>query len=252
MPRYLTPSKVTLLALISLYCNSSIPTTATIPLLSFIISHLDPPHPAFQLSNAEDSATTSPQENAIEHFKNALSKHESILPGRSLWDLLLKELWSINCLDALHDFFDSLELLLPGHDHDLNESRSSGQWVIVSRISPLGAFIRRSRLEFTRLRLHDSIALWMAFIKYREPTREVVNPRYMLGAERTSIDKNWVGMGGYVNGSRLFEVAYTLAPTTQWSEMISADDVERVLEFQATKLQRKKNLHVPIKISLSF
>lgn len=172
MSRYLTPSKIGLLSLIALYAESVIPIASSIPVLSFLVSHALPSQGKPILRNNDTSAVFA---ISLDDFRKATQVHASGIPGRTVWDLLLKRLWEVNSFDALHGFFDSLTLLLPNSRRDLDgDVRTSldvgSQRIRLSRTSPLGTFVRRARLEFTRLQLHDGIALWKSFVSYRHVT----------------------------------------------------------------------------------
>ena len=241
MSRYLTPSKVGLLALISLYSDSVIPAAAIIPVLSFLVSHLSPPG-----SQASRRHCSQPQQTGvidIEAFQKVTIVHASAIPGRTVWDLLVKKLWGINSFDALHVFFDSLSNLLQksseeGHDSIQGSSASQSKPILLSRSSPLGVFIRRAQLEFTRLQFYDGITLWKSFAAYREPTLQVWRKRNPT-AGRTSFDlnlsENHLGVD-----DRLTEIAYEdLADRKEDGASVSIEDVERLLNYQVDQMQSK-------------
>ena len=158
MAKYLTCGKIALLALVSLYVESRFPNKAILPVLSFVIQHLVPPkdNPIFVVT--------------IEQLKEATINQPSAIPGRTVFDLLLKKLWEINSYDALHTFITSLQELLASPKDTAKLVRVDGQRSYLARNSILGCFVRRSSLEFTRLQFHDSLLLWQSFIKYRQPT----------------------------------------------------------------------------------
>lgn len=225
--------------LVNLYCNSGIPSSATIPILSFIVSHLIPPPP----SNPRERISNGTQDVifSINVFENVLLAHISSIPGRTLLDLFLKEMWSINSFDALHTFFDNLgELLVRTREDATREAEAnivhSPDRIFLSRISPLGTFVRRAQLEFTRLQFHDAVKLWSAFVKYRAPAAPWT--RRTAGVAGSSIDINVTDLG--LNpGDELFEVVYGhLDDPNEVEEMISTDYIDRMLDFQIDRLQR--------------
>ena len=113
MARFLTPSKIWLLALIELYTDAIVPTSSTIHILSFILNQLLPA--TFKAQHKESSSSESlPFILDLKSFETLLSSLPAASghPGRSLWDHFLKKLWDINSLDALHVFFDRRIYLL--------------------------------------------------------------------------------------------------------------------------------------------
>lgn len=239
MSRYLTPAKIGLLSTVSLYADSVVPTAATIPVLSFIVSNLLPPNSLTsrtELSNADDATAIS-----IEDFQRATIKHASGIPGRTLWDLLLKKLWEINSFDAMHIFFDSLSLLLPKpQEEQQGESDyQDARRMQFSRTSPFGTFIRRAQLEFTRLQLHDGITLWKNFVTYKASTLSMWRRRNP-GAGKFSFDTN-LADGQLGKNDHLFAIMYGgLEAGDHAGATISTDDLEKLLEFQRDRMQSEK------------
>ncbi|KAF2488915.1 hypothetical protein BU16DRAFT_531956 [Lophium mytilinum] len=232
MSRYLTPHKISLLVLASLYCEAVVPTSATIPVLSFIISHIIPPAPSNY--RQRDSSTSPDAVSSISIFDNVTLAHASSVPGRTLLDLFLKKLWEINSFDALHTFFDELTgILSPSRD---DAERDLLAHVFLSRTSPLGTFVRRAQLEFTRLQFHDAVQLWSAFLKYK-----TVSPQWTKRITRiagSGIDVNVTDLGLRPEDG-LFQAAYGhLDDLSGPEEMVSVDDIERILEFQVDRIQR--------------
>ncbi len=244
MSRYLTSSKIGLLALISLYCDSVVPSTATIPVLSFLVSHLLPISVA--TSSKDSSITARSFVISIEDFQKATIILVSGIPGRTIWDLLLKKLWEINSLDALNVFFDSLSLLLEKTREEQQKDVEYGivpesNRILLSRVSPLGAFVRRAQLEFTRLQIHDSITLWKSFVKYREPTLPLWRKRNPTAGKNTFDTNLEVNIAGLED--RLTEVAYGgLDDSNRKEAAISTDDVEKLLEYQVDQMQSMRGI----------
>ena len=239
MSRYLTPSKVGLLALISLYCDSVVPSIATIPVLSFLVSHLLPVSAA--VSSKKPSTVDSNFVVAIEQIQKATIVLVSGIPGRTVWDLLLKKLWEINSLDALNVFFDGLPLLLEKTREWQQKDAEEGivpesNPMLLSRNSPLGAFVRRAQLEFTRLQVHDSITLWKSFVKYREPTLPLWRKRNPA-AGKNPFDSNLQDKHpGWTDALKV--IAYNdLDGDAYRDATISTDDVEKLLEYQVDQMQ---------------
>jgi anaphase-promoting complex subunit 5 len=257
MARYLTPAKISLLALIELYTESVVPTASTIPILSFIISHLLPsslPKPQNSLPGAESSDSSRNLNISIKDFEKLLGTHPSAsgVPGRSLWDLLLKKLWDIDSLDALHLFFERISHLLAKAREDIQKDTEMGipppsqDMIMLSRTSPFGTFVRRSQLEFTRLKFHDALELWKNFIAYRQVTLPQWRKRNP-NADHWSFDAV-LQKGDEVWGGDALEIfaSITYGDTLRRPEsaqgFMSTEDVEKLLEFQIEQMQSKDAL----------
>ncbi|KAI9715902.1 MAG: hypothetical protein M1812_005722 [Candelaria pacifica] len=253
MARYLTPSKIALLALITLYTDSVVPTASTISVLSLIISHLI----VFRDAETENTSckVQSTSMISIEDLQKALSHQPSAIPGRTMWDLLLARLWKLNSFDALHVFFASLPGLLFKARRDLESENERGSAIpedriVLTRTSLLGVFVSHAHLEFERLQFHDSVSLWKSLIAYREPTLSMWKKRNS-SAGKMSFDTNLQGWGqGWGNG--LTELVYgELAEKEVLSGTISTDDVERLLEFQVEEMQKFGN-RIPDEVKAQF
>ena len=240
MSRYLTPSKIGLLALISLYTESVVPSVATVPILSFLASHVLP----FSSSDSQNKSSLQWRHFtlAIEDFQKATISHVSGRPGRTVWDLLLDKLWKLNSFDALHVFFHTLALLLRNtpeeqqQQHAENRIESSPNCMRLSRASPLGSFVRRAQLEFTRLQFHDGVTLWRNFVAYRAPTLPQWKKRNQA-AGHISFDAN-LQEEHLDLGDRLTDVVYDeLARGINHDASVSTEDVEKLLEYQIDQMQ---------------
>ncbi|CAO1600026.1 APC5 protein [Xanthoria calcicola] len=244
MSRHLTPSKIGLLALIRLYSDGVVPSSATIPVLSFLISYLLPVRS--KTSQEDDSVSRNGFTVSIQKLQSATISHASAIPGRTIWDLLLKQLWAINSLDALHAFFDELPLLLEKpFDGNADPPDSRPKRMLFSRNSPLGAFVRRSQLEFTRLQFHDGSTLWKSLIIYRAPTLAVWKRRNPA-AGPSSYDSNLQAVSFDPTGT-LSNLVYGNLPLDSSKDGIlkhgntSTDDMEKLLDYQVSRMQRPGN-----------
>ncbi|KAF1934337.1 anaphase-promoting complex protein [Didymella exigua CBS 183.55] len=228
---YLTAQKISLLVLLRLYCSSTLPSSATIPILSFILS-TTVPSTSSSVRSLRSSATINPS-FSIDSFEDVLQGHTSNMPGRTLLDLFLKSMWEMNSFDALHSLIDNLgELLMspPTHDGDGQER------IYLSKTSPLGIFVRRARLEFDRLQFEDTIALWSSFVKYRAPTAQWT--KRLAGLAASGVDAVVAEMG-MQEGDDVYEIAYgDLNEPDDGTQGMSQDDLDRILEFQLDRLQR--------------
>jgi anaphase-promoting complex subunit 5 len=237
-PRYLTAQKISLLVLVRLYCSSALPSSATIPILSFILSHSVSSSASSARSRRLFGSASSDHDTtfSIDVFEDVLQGHASSMPGRTLLDLFLKHMWEMNSFDALHDLVDNLgELLITPPPVDNQEDASSDR-IYLSKTSPLGAFVRRARLEFTRLQFDDAMKLWSAFVKYRAPTAQWT--KRLAGIASSGVDRVAAELG-LRPGDDLYEIAYGhLEDQEEVGEGLSTDDLDRILEFQLDRLQR--------------
>lgn len=240
MTRYLTPSKIALLCLIAVYTEGVVPNSAAVDILSFLVSCLLP------LDSADPFVSTAKWQRqflvSINDLEDVLSSHTSSVPGRSVWDLFLRKLWSIDSCDALEVFFADISSMLAKTREEQLYDRDNGiapetDRMRLSRCSPLGVFVRRAQLEFTRLQFYDSVKLWKGFVKYRLPTYRVwvkKNP----SSEQAPVDINLLELG-LDSSSPLAQVVYgNIEYDSDDEGNISAKDVERLLEFQISELQR--------------
>ncbi|KAF9888439.1 Anaphase-promoting complex subunit 5 [Aspergillus nanangensis] len=240
MSRYLTPSKTALLCLISIYTDGVVPNSSAIDVLSFLVSclsSLKPGSPRSPFDKWENQYSVS-----ITDFEDALSTRPSSIPGRSVWDLFLRKVWSIDSCDALEDFFANVSDMLVKTREEQMRDRDNGLapevgCMRLSRCSPLGAFVRRAQLEFTRLQFHDSVKLWKGFVQYRLSTYRAWAKRNPSN-EQSIVDIN-LPMLGLDTSSSLAQVAYgCVGDDAEDESYISTKDVERLLEFQIGELQR--------------
>lgn len=242
MSRFLTPSKIGLLALIELYTDADAPAASTIPILSFVLDRLLP-HPRPLPASAD-----LPYMLDISAFQELLSAHPSAsgIPGRTLWDHLLQKLWDIDSLDALHAFFVRRRHLLAKtreearRDDELGIPPPPPDMILLSRTSPLGSFIRRTLVEFERLRFNDVTGLWIAVKQWRGQT-------LTCWARRNGGLSRWAGdeplmnahlEWGLPNTQMLELVAYGGLESSKTADgTVSTDDVEKLLEFQVAQMQ---------------
>ena len=236
MARYLTSSKIALLALTAVYTDSAVPAAAAIPILSFLVSCLLPvPPQAVELfkTSLRDSLVD------IELLEHTTIHHASGIPGRTVWDLVLKKLWALDSLDALHAFFEQLSLVLkktPGDDGSHAASdRPRNRQMLLSRTSPLGIFVRRAQLEFSRLQFHDTVNLWQSFVAYRSSTAPQWRRRNP--SANMSLDVNLDGAWSSNTAVSLALDAGVGERMIKKSEEFSTDDVEKLLETQVNQMQ---------------
>ncbi|KAF2265310.1 hypothetical protein CC78DRAFT_493712 [Lojkania enalia] len=233
MPRYLTGQKISLLILVKLYCSSALPSAATIPVLSFILKHTIPS----VVSNARPRRYLEHHELSfsIPTFEDVLQGYTSSMPGRTLLDVFLKLMWEINSFNALEDLFYSLGELFDKHIEENGHGIPTDR-IHLSRTSPLGAFVRKSRLEWTRLQFDDCLKLWTAFIRYRAPTAQWT--KRIASIASTGVDET-AALMNLQSGDKLYNVTYGhLGDEPEEGANISIDDMDRLLEFQLDQLQK--------------
>nr|QIA97806.1 putative anaphase-promoting complex subunit 5 protein [Teratosphaeria destructans] len=229
MPRYLTPARVCSLVLIDIYLSADVDvaSSAKLPLLSFIASRINattattttatptPPDPADVTVSADASALSTP-----------LRQWESGVPGRSLYDHFLSRLWALEGLDSLHVFFEHLsQLIAPSQPGDKATGRRS-----VTRASPIGQYVRRCRVEFTRLQFHDTHSLWHAFVSFRASTYDTWASRNPEAARKYQNDQSAIAVDS---------PAWQSVSAHHHAEAaVSAEDVDRLLTASIHRLQK--------------
>ncbi|KAI0020659.1 anaphase-promoting complex protein [Xylariomycetidae sp. FL0641] len=266
MSRFLNPAKIGLLALIELYTNKTVPTSAIVDILSFITSHIIDSD--VSSSSAADGGRWTRAEStvslviSIADFEKALTVHTAAsgMPGRSLWYVFLDKLWKIDSLDALHKFFAQHSALLAKtkeetrRDTELGIPAPGPEVILLSRNSPFGAFVRRSQLEFTRLRFHDAFELWKDFVRYRQTTAAYYRKK-TPSFQRLSFDNVLLtGESDWGQGVEdIASVAYgdMLRADSNSTLPVSTDDIEKLLEFQIDQMQKYGN-RIPLEIRHQF
>lgn len=224
MSRYLTPGKIALLLLVELYAESRFPNSTVLPVLKFVIKHLGRP---------KDNSTFI---LGLEEIKAVTMNEPSTVVGRTIFDLLLMEMWHIDSFDTLHSFFAKTQQMLvqDADKHDPpSQTNARSKRRLFTSTSILGCFCRRTSLEFVRLQFNDAIVLWRAFIQFREPTLPLWKKR-KLGAGPTSFDSNLMGLT--LDNELVRRVYGGLHESKEC--IVSTDDVERLLEFQVQIMQR--------------
>ncbi|CAG8936156.1 unnamed protein product [Penicillium salamii] len=237
MTRYLTPWRISILCLVTLYSEGSVPQSSAIHVLSFLTAGLFP-------LDAADKQWEGHYMPTISELEECLSGHDSDVPGRTLWDKFLGKLWAIDSLDALETFCgEVIPSLLAKSREELIHERDHGiapepeNHMRLSRSSPLGAFVRRAHMEYTKLQFYDSVKLWSGFVKYRLPTYSYWSRRHR-GADATSIDANLRDLR-LDSTSHLSQVVYgNIEGDEDDKEEISTRDSERLIEFQVGQLQK--------------
>lgn len=266
MNRYLTPSKIGLLILIELYVESNVP-NSTIPIVSFILnqllSHSPKPQSPESISHWQYFSHPLSFTLDLESFELLLAPHptSSNFQCTTLWDYFLKKIWDIDSLDALHDFFSHRTSLLVKTREEIKKSNELGiplpsdDKILLSRTSPFGSFIRKSSIEFERLKFNESVALWTAFNIWRHsynPTQPKKTDKTSAPAWTGDVALNYQDKYSGKNSGEKLELFHTSMGSQDIAGCrISTDDVGKLLEFQVEKMQRFGN-RVPVQIMTKF
>ncbi|KAL8346196.1 hypothetical protein RB598_000207 [Gaeumannomyces tritici] len=254
---YLTPAKISLLAVIDVYVSGVVPDEAAVPLLSFVGSHIHSSLSATPLPGAssvdrwEKAAAATAVLTSIQEFEHILSPL-SFLP-------FLKKLWQIDSLDALHRFLtDDPRLLLAPTREELRLAAENGEElpsddaVRLAPNSPFGNFVRRAQLEFSRLSFQKATELWAGFVKYRQPTAAAYWTRRNSGIGGLAFDSVLLA-GQHEWGPAVHDVAQVVygglgrhlqgGPPGLGRHLqggppdASTEDIEFLLEFQVNQIQ---------------
>lgn len=153
MPRYLTAPRLTLLVLTIAYQERNVSTQSSLAVLDFLAHHINNTQDHDQEAVSERLRLSSED---ISFFASRLSQWTTPYPGRSVYDLLLHGLWALNGIDSLRAL--------------IFQDMTDAGWPTLS--SPLGHFIRRCGVEWTRLQFADQQALYNEFVAYRAPSYE--------------------------------------------------------------------------------
>jgi anaphase-promoting complex subunit 5 len=211
MARYLTPAKIGTLIIVESYLQNRENPKSDSKLLGLITQQL---HPAI---NCQDGSDGPPEDASA--FAASLASIPSNFPGRTHYDDFVHAAWTTADLDQLHHLFDRLYGILTPEDP---EDRK------VTPASPIGHFIRRCNVEWTRLRFADSLALLNAYKSYIESTWESWARTQPEAAQAyASKDSNVDSVPGAISG-----VLSTEAP------MISSDDIDIALSTSIHSLQK--------------
>lgn len=160
MARYLTPAKICTLFVVESYLHLRKDPDVDAKLLDLITKHLVDGSTAEANSVPSGKLVLGPPADASK-FAAPLASIPSNIPGRTYYDIFVQTAWMVADLDQLHQLFDRVyAILTPENPEDRK----------VTPASPIGHFIRRCNVEWTRLRFSDSLALLNAYKTYIAPT----------------------------------------------------------------------------------
>jgi anaphase-promoting complex subunit 5 len=230
MPRYLTPARICLLALIHIYQSRQTASESSLDVLDFIAQHVISSPEGEDVHNIETIAIA--QSNiTILTFK--LQRWASEVPGRSVHDVLLQFLWAINGIDALNELFTTLRASVASTSGITTAGRR------LTPASPLGQFVRRCYVEYTRLPFADVQNLWNVFVDYRAPSYDAWSSKNAQAAAALEGEQSPLGKSALVRRGRDAE-------TTEHAS-VSALDAENLLGFAVHQLQ-KLGTRVPLEV----
>lgn len=149
-----------------------------------------------------------------------------------MYDVLLQGVWNLNGLDSLNTLIGQLKAITePEFEQDEEQERILPDCQRITPSSPLGQFLRRCYVEFTRLQFADSQALWNSFAAYRAVSRGDWSRQNPDAAIRLSEDNPSVNM---VPTNRVPPVPESISSTSN----SSAFDADMLLGFAIHQLQK--------------
>ena len=239
MTRYLTPSKIAVLCVIASQIDGLVTTSSLGYVYAFLLQHVVPDNVKGAI---ESAATENDDVIPLSKLEKTLNAYPSAVVGRTLWDVFVKRLWTLDSLAALDFFVTSFPgCLSRTRDTIQRETAIAPEHRAphgsIARTSPLGAFIRRCYLEYSRLQFQDTVQLWQDLVAYRAPSHQSYEKRNATEG-RHSLDVNLIKLGIGADHP-LAHIAYgTLDSGEGTKTSLSGFDVERLLDFQVSELQR--------------
>lgn len=229
MARYLTPAKICTLILVESYLQNREDPESDAKLLELITEQLIERTGGFSgneepCSKAAAKNTAGPPEDASS-FAAPLSSIPSNFPGRTHYDDFVQTAWTVADLDQLHQLFDRVFAILTPENPEERK---------VTPASPVGHFIRRCNVEWTRLRFADSLALLNAYKSYIAVTWD--------SWARTQPEAAKAYASNESSQDSVPQPVITTSSTT--APMISNDDIDIALSISIHALQ-KRGTRVP-------
>jgi len=223
MARYLTPRRIGLLALTALYLDGHAAESSRLSILNFLASHI---HLTTDYEHLEIAKLFDNLEEDLPAFFEPLRNLASGVPGRNMYDILLGYLYGLNGLDSLHDFFE----MFNGRLYPVTSAAEPSP-AGLSRSSPLGQYIRRCHVEFTRLQFADLQTLWSTFSSYRAPTWD-------YWASKNPEDASRLVKEGLNPSPSQYAVSSSEPGVSFLTRDISSDDADNLLTFSIHHLQK--------------
>lgn len=229
MARYLTPAKICTLILIESYLQSRDDPDSDAKLLDLITEQLienngASPYGRGSYYKTDANDIHGPPGDASS-FAAPLASIPSNFPGRTQYDDFVQTAWMVADLDQLHQLFDrALAILTPENPEERK----------VTPASPIGHFIRRCNVEWTRLRFADSLALLNAYKSYIAVTWDSWTRTQPDAAKSYTMKET--------NQDSIPHPIPTTSSAT--APMISNDDIDIALSISIHSLQ-KRGARVP-------
>lgn len=233
MLRYITPETVILLLLIELYCSGITTDTATIPILSYITSHIASKVSVKQEVSSNPTNAVPPTSLDLVLLQQLLTdkshnpKVENAGPASSsIWDAFKSRVQKTNNFDALTVFMKGIKQVF-----DVNVTQ-----IALSGTSMLGAFVRRQMLEFEKGQFSDQVKLWYEFDTYRKQLFPGLADSFTYESSFQEFLKRSDG--------KLMEVINNAADHVTMNGMKKTSEATtRLLEFQVEQMQSNHNVY---------
>lgn len=166
------------------------------------------------------------EKDVLQGIEDILGGYKCTKSDRSLWEEYLSILQRIASLDSLFDFFASLQQLFKARIPDDGAAQ-----ITLSRTSLIGAFVRRSSLDFDKLSFQDAIYLWQAFANVKTTISFGRLPDDH-GSEEAAAAEG-VAAADALSGGRIS----TILDRQHNHVNNNAQDLERLISFQITQMQ---------------
>ena len=217
-------TRLHLLILTVIYCQGFVPASATIRVLSFLSAHLLPATHSLSVASSVSSSAS----DVINEIKTILKDYQCAKSDNSLWTEFLRIQHRIANLDALFDFFASLDQLFKTRD----AGGESGSQIVLTRTSLLGSFVRHNRLEFEKLSFQNVVKLWQNFEALKRSIESEQGFPSFSSEDTEPVDG--VEAADIASGGRISRI---LAPSVEDLEDRLSADSERLLVFQINQMQ---------------
>lgn len=256
MASYVSASKLCLVVLTRLYVEGHVPSAASIEVLSFIGSRLDPetklvtPKVQKKQDAQKDLSALS-----LQDFQNVLSEDkfsgpvEKLGSDITLWEVFGSFLLQISDLHTMCHFFSNFDVFsetVPTHTREGTSTKP------LAPNSPLGLFIRRFRVEFGNMHFPEVVKLWYSFERYVRPLRDdseacalrsstIQALAVHLNLQTLRDPKDEDSRLEFIPSDTLEAqiIAQSMGNESDQTDLTSSHDFERLLEFQIEQMRSK-------------
>lgn len=232
----ITPVRICLLLLISLYAENRIPDAFCRPLMSVVVRILE--NETITNENGELLFFPGPLD-LLKQIDAELGALHDGLHSKDLKRLFLLELWNICSVDDLDKKINRAELFLVAKDTILIETGLSVATKPISPRSFLGGVIQKMVATYKLLQFDEMLLFFESFVDFRSPSREL----YLdLGGTITEDKTKEKDAELYLNiADRLHETLGLTAHTAQLDKTnlvsLSKSTTRALLEKQVTLLE---------------